>query len=361
MADYKDKTLEELKALPEYQEVEGRSSMSKDELVAALEARGSDSEASDQETKGDSESFDAAQASVEEGKKLEDELQREDEEEQDSEREPKTESQARAKDIAGEDISPQDSGFASEASDPQNPDVRSNVSDAAVLDALDDEEAALADIALDASGPLKLESPHERQMVGAQTPEEAELQLERTKDLPAEYVGHIRADGTAVGRESKQGSGEGGKILQEDVIDFPPPLGEAEEGAKNRDENLRARDPQMSTEFEKSRAASEVFPDEGEQVAQDRLYQQRGQFYTDGVSGQADHNLAMAYRVHSLRSGNYHVNPDESARHGEREQLEEERVLGEKEASRKKAKEEAKASSDSSKDSSSSEEKSAKE
>jgi hypothetical protein len=285
MADYSDKTKDELLEEARERDLKGRSGMSRDELQAALEA----DDAAPAEDADDDGAADEAEEV--DGTKPETQV-----------------------------------GHDSEASDPENPDVVENLSPEGqeALAEMTDEQAEQADLALDASGPLHLESPSERLMAGATSEEEAKEQEELLSGLEEDELhGNVRADGSPLGAEARQGSGENGEVLQEDVIDFPPPPAEvAEERAELVDSKKASGENNVG--YVRQRAANEAFPDEGEVVAQPRLFQQRGQLYTDGLSGQADHNTEMAYRVHDINAGMFHVLEDPMA--AEREKMEADRL-----------------------------------
>lgn len=271
MANYDDMKKDELLKEAQKRDLSGRSGMDRDELQAALEADDNASdEGSDNEVDGT-----------------------------------KPETQV---------------GFDSEASDPDV--VGDEVAGQEALAEMEPEQAAQADLALDASGPLVLDKPSNRIMAGATSEAEAKEQEKLLSDLPEDFVGNVLGDGSVATNSAREGSGENGEVLQEDVIDFPPPPAEVTEERKNlvegKAENL------SSADYAKTRAANEAFPDEGEVVAQPRLYQQRGQLYTDGLSGQADHNLEMAYRVRDVSAGVYHVMDDPMAE--ERQAIERDRT-----------------------------------
>lgn len=190
-------------------------------------------------------------------------------------------------------------GADSEASDANDPNVTENLSPEGqeALAELGEVEADQADLALDASGPLHLEKPSERILAGAASPEEAKEQEELIGELPEDHVGNIRGDGFVPERDGveREGSGPNGEIVQEDVIDFPSPIADVEGERKDAGDGKKAT--VVNAPYVNEDAAREAFPDEGETVAQYRVFNQRAQLYTDGLSGQADHNTALAYRV----------------------------------------------------------------
>jgi hypothetical protein len=281
MSNYNEKTVQELKDEAKSRGLHGYSDKNKEELVELLDGQSDDS-ADDvsAEEAAHQEKLDALnEDAVHEGSK---ELAEED---------------------AGEDFGPVSGGYASEGSDAGNEDVVAEVSPEGqeALAEMEDNQAALADVAGDASGPLHLEKPSERIMAGAVSEEEAEEQEELLKDLPEDYVGNVRGDGSALGREAREGSGPNGEVLQEDVIDFPSPLAKVED--ERKDAADQRKETLVNADYVDSKAAREAFPDEGETIAQPRLYNQRAQLYTDGLSGQADHNTALAYRVNDILPG----------------------------------------------------------
>jgi hypothetical protein len=155
-------------------------------------------------------------------------------------------------------------GHDSEASDLDNPEVVENLSPEGqeAAEELGPEAKKEADAALDASGPLHLQSPDERIATGAVSEEHAKEQEKIQKDVPEDYTGDVTESGlTASEPVHKE---------QEDVIDFPPPLAERDQ-------------------------------DEQEYLGSDdgpkRLYAQKSVFYTDGLSGGGDHNLERAYKL----------------------------------------------------------------
>lgn len=178
----------------------------------------------------------------------------------------------------------------------------------------DSEAAELADLALDASGPLHLESPSRRIMTGAVNEEHAKEQEKALAGMPEDFVGNVseagfNSDGTpASSEESAQRRRDDepaksdpdktvgelratGELKQEDVIDFPPPVGEREGDDPNDDPvNERPAD----SGFANTQVAG----------ATDRAFRQKSVFYTDGLSGAADSNLERSYDIPEILQSN---------------------------------------------------------
>lgn len=214
-------------------------------------------------------------------------------------------------------------GYASEGSDASDQDVVDELSPSGkeALDELGNESAAKADLALDASGPLHLQSPAERIMTGAVSEEQAKEQEKATKSRPDEYVGDVTEagfakDGTpvvahgAVERNKVAGSEKDNlhksdkrelrEVRQEDVIDFPPPVGQRNFDPKNpKKETVQAA---PSGPF--SAHISPVAALDDPTLDARRGYQQKSVFYTDGLSGSADHNHERAYEYGELLQSN---------------------------------------------------------
>lgn len=286
MADYNERSVEDLKAEASERELEGRSKLTKKEdLVAALEA--------DDASKGD-ESEDGASAS-EEQEELREELDEYVEERNEEE---------------GDDRPT--IGFESDASDPDNPVVDRAMEDKPEYEDLSEEDKELADLALDASGPLNVESPYGRIMTGAVSEEDAAEQEKEVGKLPEEYPKDLpipeRIDDNFV-EEAKELVGRQGEyddVQQEDVIDFPAAPHEHKEAAEaraaERRDEVNAEREEGYVDLRRQNVA-ETQGEEEELVAQWRPFDQRSVLYTDGVSGPGGENLERAYRVSDLRAG----------------------------------------------------------
>jgi hypothetical protein len=217
---------------------------------------------------------------------------------------------------AGDDTAFVADGKNTEASNPKNENVQESLSpegQEALGEMGEDSEAAKeADLALDASGPLHLEPPHTREMTGAVSEEHAKEQEEVLKNKPEDYVGSVSEAGfdedgnpahaTTLGEpkgQPKDNLSENDdrkpedvyEVRQEDVIDYPPPLGEREEaltGEKVKGDETAEGAAGGAFHSEPLGAASTP-------GARSRLFEQKAVFYTDGLSGAADHNHERAY------------------------------------------------------------------
>jgi hypothetical protein len=183
---------------------------------------------------------------------------------------PKATAKAESKDERASEEKPAAVGHDSEASDADNPNVTENLSPEGqeAAEKLDDEALEEADLALDASGPLHLQDPAEREMTGAVSEEQAKEQ-----EATLAGVEDLHGSVSEAGEPASERKGE--VKQQEDVIDFPPPVAEREPDPRRR-----------------------------------RVFEQKGQLYTDGLSGAADSNLERAYEIpEALQSSN----PEERA------------------------------------------------
>lgn len=208
---------------------------------------------------------------------------------------------------SGDETTDVSSGHESEASDLDNPAVQEGLSPEGQKAAgeLGDEAKELADAALDASGPLHLQSPHDRIMTGAVNEEHAKEQEEALKDVPDDYVGDVTEAGDygsqarEVGQPKKNLSENDERdpedvreVYQEDVIDYPAPLAEREAEVTGEevkgDETVEAA-PSGAFHSEPVHAV--------QPGARSRLFEQKAVFYTDGLSGEADMNLERAHSI----------------------------------------------------------------
>jgi len=201
----------------------------------------------------------------------------------------------------------------SEASDLDNAEVREGLSPEGqeAAEELGDEAKELADAALDASGPLHLQSPHDRIMTGAVNEDHAKEQEKLLKDVPDDYVGEVTEAGDygsslkrEVGQPKKNLSENDERdpedvreVYQEDVIDFPPPVAEREAAALKAD----GEDAEVKGDETLNQAPSGAFHSEptssNQPGVRSRLFEQKAVFYTDGLSGEADHNLERAHEI----------------------------------------------------------------
>jgi hypothetical protein len=288
MADYQDKTKEELLEEARERDLKGRSSMDKDELVRALEEDDSNDPPTSDESSSESTDSGASTEHQEGNASVEGEAPAASNEGE-GEGEPR-----------GADSDVEHYGFMSEASDENNPDVVEELSpeEQEALDEMGEQQAKFADLALAASGPNILQSPSERIMTGAVSEEHAKELSGLLKDLPEDHVGHVTESGEFA--EPRRGSGPDGQIMPEDVIDFPPPLQVDEEDRRASAAGKKASVVDVNTvQSDHARAA---FP-EDDASGQDRAFNQRAQLYTDGLSGEAGHNLPLSYRVNEVGTG----------------------------------------------------------
>lgn len=295
-----EKNKDELVELARERELEGRSSMSKEELAEAL--------ADDSSSEGDSSEDAELREAVTEFEENFDAEEQVEEQYADSATQPSDPSVEAS------------AAHHSAASQAENPGVQEGLSDSG-KEALEEvgEDSVYAeesDLALDASGPLHFESPSQRVMTGAVNEAHAKEQEELLKNMPEDWTGDTTEagfdkDGNAVVKPSdeeqaalqerresrlskKENLGEGDdreimEVKQEDVIDFPPPRGEEAE-----EEGLRQQ------------AAVEGAPFATTSVAggQGRVFHQKSVFYTDGLGGPAEQNLERAYEIPELLQSN---------------------------------------------------------
>lgn len=211
-------------------------------------------------------------------------------------------------------------GHNSEASDPQNEEVQEGLSPEG-QDALEEygEDSAYveeSDLALDASGPLHFESPARREMTGAVSEEHAKEQEELLKNKPDDYVGLVTEAGfdedgnvitdsdrtRKISKKDNLGPGDDRELYevrQEDVIDFAPPVGQRSFDRADTPEtvNMPPRGV-FSAHISPAPAVGDVTQDSR------RGYQQKAVFYTDGLSGAADHNHERAYEYNEYLQSN---------------------------------------------------------
>jgi hypothetical protein len=267
----KEELLEKAKEL----DIEGRSSMNKEELEKAVaDAEGSSSDGSETEQKGGSDTS--------------------------------------AFGAGGKDT---------EASDATSEEVQEGLSsqgEEALEEMGEDSEAASeADIALDASGPLHLEAPHLREMTGAVSEEHAKEQEELLKNKPDDYVGSVSEagfdeDGRPAGASQAEPKGQPKdnlspnderdpedvyEVRQEDVIDYPAPLAEREAQMRRDagEEDVEIKGDEISQGAPGGAFHTEALGSASTPGARSRLFEQKAVFYTDGLSGTADHNHERAY------------------------------------------------------------------
>lgn len=209
----------------------------------------------------------------------------------------------------------------SEASDPDNPVVQQGLSESGsenldkVEEAYGEDSAYVqeSELALDASGPLLFQDPAKREMTGAVNEAHAKEQEELLKDLPDDHVGPLNelgqplreVDSSSVSRKDNLSDNDDRvlyEVRQEDVIDFPPPVGE-------RAVDFATRGDESGTEqgegtVQQAAVAGTPFATGAVAGALGRTFQQKSVFYTDGLSETADHNLERAYEVPEVLQSN---------------------------------------------------------
>lgn len=218
------------------------------------------------------------------------------------------------------------------ASDLDNPDVRGNLGESGqeAADKMDELGQSVlkdeANAAYDASGPLNLQSPEQRVMTGAVSEKNAEEQRKLLEENMGEegHPGNFTEAGQPLSTglydeqdvarlkgDVKDNLGEDDdrevyEVRQEHVIDFPPPLAEREgtssrsqDRAEDREEE---RNPDMA--YAEPGGAPLGNPVIGAGSRLGDVFSQKGQFYTDGLSGGADHNLERAYELPEVLQSN---------------------------------------------------------
>jgi hypothetical protein len=263
-----EKNLDDLKEMAKEADLKGRSSMGKEELAEALADGGSSDEA-------------------------------------------EVEAEAKADD--GEDHDAP-LGHDSAASDASDQDVVDELSPSGkeAFEEMGDVAAHEADLALDASGPLHLQSPHDRIMTGAVSEEHAKEQEEALADRPEDgaYAGevteagfsedgsfsHLKSEDEQAVSDPDKTKGElraAGELKQEDVIDYEAYREDADEADEEFDASAKLA---QGAGFGNSDVAG------GGEYA--RPYGQKAVFYTDGLGGAAEQNLERAYEIPELLQSN---------------------------------------------------------
>jgi hypothetical protein len=294
MSDYADKKKEELVDEARNRGLSGYSDKNKDELVALLEESDASQNQDGQDVpqnSGTAESSPPDSNQEDVGQKyLEEEKDRIEEYEDDT-TDPDFEVQT---------------AHHSEASNLENPEVVGNLSPEGqeAAEQMSGVERAEADAALDASGPLHLQSPDEREMTGALTEKHGEEQRERVQMPEDGHTGGFSESGVPLNVPpdfSQVGSRKDNlhesddrelyEVRQEDVIDFPPPLAEREAALRSEGRNPLGLEV---SEDEGNRAG------DGEQTVEgdsNVVSPSKAVLYTDGLSGDAEMNLERANEI----------------------------------------------------------------
>lgn len=116
-------------------------------------------------------------------------------------------------------------------------------------------------------------------------------------EAPEEHVGHVSEAGeteTHAERAELRRKVEEEGIKQEDVIDFPPPVGERE-GEEVEDDG---------SQIAQSEAHGGLLGNTNVLGSSEKSFGQKAQFYTDGLSGAADSNLERAYELPEVLQSN---------------------------------------------------------
>jgi hypothetical protein len=307
----KEELLERAKEL----DIDGRSTMNKEELEQAVAAaeNSSDSAADQMEPQHEGGRGVAQTEDQDLGSRLSAERVKDEERvQQTAEFEESHDEVAEVENAAKGDDNQPDAEFEvatashhSAASDAENPAVQENLSPEGqeTLEEVgtDSAYATESDLALDASGPLHFESPDKRIMTGAVNEDHAKEQEEILKDLPKDYVGDV----TESGKTGLSGDTRGIKkdnlsdnddrsesevpyeVRQEHVIDFPAPV------EHRKDEPQIASAPPSGAGF-----GSQTSPVSLQEAQSGRRgFQQKAVFYTDGISGEAEHVQERAYEI----------------------------------------------------------------
>lgn len=271
MANLNDKSVEELRELARERDVAGRSSMNKDDLVKALES----DESSDEKDAASREAEREADApTVEE--LTDPEFEDRDEDKDDSE--PLRD-------------------FERAESNLDNPAVVEALSEQGkeAAESLEDEQAHLADAALDARGPLLLGRPEDRLATGA-------VNEEHAKEL-AEIIGdHEVSDegGRSAGDVTEAGPEGRGRREARDVHGDPIEEHGTEDAADGEETRQTVR-PEDVIDYDAYHGGGRAAAQSGPYLDSNFTYVQVGQLYTDGLSGAAERTEA-AYAMPELRA-----------------------------------------------------------
>lgn len=309
MANYEERSLEELQDIARERDLKGRSGLNKKDLAEALqkddEEKGVADNAADNVKDGKNEEGGrgvAQESGQDVASRLHDSGPSEEavKEYQESYA-PKKQKEYQKAQEKGEEVSTV--GYQSESSDPENPVVEEALEDKEAYQDLSDHDKELADLALDASGPLNLQSPYERIMTGAVDEEQAKEQEEVRSKLPKEFVGNLteQVSDEDAERIRKAFAGE----LEEQDEEQEPTLEEQYKARKERYGKLlkRTNENRGSSEDLEEKTIRETQGEEQERVGRGRVWAQRSQLDTSGLGGPASDRIDRAYRTAEVATG----------------------------------------------------------
>lgn len=295
MADYNDQNKDQLLDLARERGLEGYSQLNKPELVQLLE--------NDDANRGPDNS------ELKANKDVSEEVQKEYQEDYVPERRKEVEAARKE----GFDI--ESPGYQSEASDPDNPVVEAKLGEDEEYQQLSDEEKELADLALDASGPLNVQSPYGRVTTGAVSEEQAKQQEEERAKLPEEYVGDVPERVTDEQVEWAERTLDPEKQTEYELeahnrannVDGPS-LNDQYAALEDRKNRLHERDVNVlaTAEAAEDQNIHETVGHEGQPQDYTRIFQQRTQLDTTGLGGPGANRIDKAYRTPAIRSGIFH-------------------------------------------------------
>jgi hypothetical protein len=141
----------------------------------------------------------------------------------------------------------------------------------------------------------RFKQPEEERIMTGSVPDDDRTAA--SEDAPEDHVGNITEAGETAAasdrRERARGVEEEG-VKQEEVIDFPPPVGEREGEEVEED----------GTQIAQEKAHSGLLGNTNVLGSDNKTFGQKAQFYTDGLSGPSEMNLERAYELPELLQSN---------------------------------------------------------